>query len=244
MHPRRSLAVPELILSLLLLTGCASHGPEATAPSAEGQSKVQTGSNVSGEPFEPIYESPHEEDPLHSGSLFKGPSMQNVEVHDLDVTGEGRPMRQVGRDDLDETSLQGSPVPDLITPTPFCVYTAAQNVNCRASDYPESSLIAILMQGEQANLLYLNPTFTHGKFDAPGHDPCWIPLELMEGPSDPFTMCMVDVISAPPSIEGATDGGSSPSTCSADLDEAQCKAAGGTWESGGAAPGSGICKCN
>ncbi len=135
-------------------------------------------------------------------------------------------------DYLYSNSVQGSPVPDLSRFPDLCSYTASRNVNCRLSDYPESSLIAILMQGEEAHLLYLNPTFTHGKFALLNNSQCWIPLDLMDGPSDPLKMCTVYVVDAPsmPDL-----GASNPPACSSDLDETSCAAAGGTWVSGGAA---------
>ena len=136
--------------------------------------------------------------------------------------------------------LQGSPVPDLIVTPDLCYYTAKRNVNCRASDYVESSLIAILMQGEGAKLLYLNPTFTHGKFELLNDSQCWIALGLMDGPSDPYKMCQVYVVDAPPSRESSNLDKSDSPVCSSGLDEASCLAAGGVW--GGVV--SAICNCN
>ena len=126
-------------------------------------------------------------------------------------------------------SLQGNPIPDPIVTPDLCYYTAKRNVNCRASDYVESSLIAILMQGEGAKLLYLNPTFTHGKFELLNDSQCWIALGLMDGPSDPYKMCQVYVVDAPPSRESSNLNESGSPVCSSGLDETSCLAAGGVW---------------
>lgn len=138
--------------------------------------------------------------------------------------------------------LQGSPVPDHIVTPDLCYYTAKRNVNCRVSDYIESSLIAILMQGEEAKLLYLNPTFTHGKFELLNNSQCWIPLGLMHGPSDPYKMCQVYVVDAPQSRESSNLDESDSPVCSSGLDEASCLAAGGNWVDGGAV-GASYCNC-
>ncbi len=111
------------------------------------------------------------------------------------------------------------------TPTPeelVCVYEALQNSNCRASDYQEALQISILMQGETAELLALNPEFTHGQFDL-GQGACWIWLGLLEGPENPFDTCDVPVIDPPPPPTAT------PQACTADLDEDTCVASGGYW---------------
>lgn len=140
----------------------------------------------------------------------------------------------------EEQNIEASPGIPMSSLQGACTYRALRNVNCRMSDYPESSLIAILLQSERANLLYLNPTFTHGKFALFNNSQCWIPLDFMEGPSDPLKICQVYVVNAPsrPDL-----GGSKPPACSSDLDEASCTAAGGTWEDGGAV-GASYCRCS
>ncbi len=138
--------------------------------------------------------------------------------------------------------FQGSPVPKSIVLPDLCNYTAKRNVNCRESDYSESSVIAILMQGEDATLLYMNPTFTHGKFEIRDSYRCWIPLALMDGSTDPLQLCKVYVVNAPPMADVSTHGANSP-TCSSELDEPACIAAGGTWVEGGAAAKS-ECRCS
>lgn len=139
-------------------------------------------------------------------------------------------------------SLQGSPLQDPIVTPDLCYYTAKRNVNCRESDYVESSLIAILMQGEEAKLLYLNPTFTHGKFELLNSSQCWIALGLMHGPSDPYKMCQVYVVDAPKSRESSNLDKSNSPECSSGLDQASCLAAGGNWVDGGAV-GASYCNC-
>jgi CSLREA domain-containing protein len=111
------------------------------------------------------------------------------------------------------------------SPAGVCLYTAVRNSNCRASDYPESLQIDILMQGESAELLALNPEFTHGKFDL-DHGQCWIWLGLLDGPENPYGTCGVPVIDPPPPPT------STPPICSPDLGQEDCEASGGTWSGG------------
>jgi len=118
------------------------------------------------------------------------------------------------------------------TPTPAptdassaCVYTALRNANCRASDYVESDQLAILMQGESAELLALNPEFTHGKFEL-DHGQCWIWLGLLEGPENPYGTCGVPVVDPPPPPTAT------PQICTEELNEEDCIASGGTWSGG------------
>jgi CSLREA domain-containing protein len=108
-----------------------------------------------------------------------------------------------------------SPTPTQ-TPTPapdVCVYTAIRNANCRSSDHSESEQINILMQGESAALLALNPEFTHGQFEL-DQESCWIWLGLLDGPENPFGTCNVPIIDPAPA-------------CTPELDEQACILAGG-----------------
>ncbi len=130
---------------------------------------------------------------------------------------------------LDKISPESRVASDPIVTPGHCYYTATRNVNCRASDYVGSSLIAIVMQGEGAKLLSLNPIFTHGKFELVSGPQCWIALWLLDGPSDPYKMCQVSVVDAPPPIESSDLGGSDSPVCSSDLDEGSCLATGGNW---------------
>ncbi|MEA1976571.1 MAG: hypothetical protein U9N80_01575, partial [Chloroflexota bacterium] len=118
----------------------------------------------------------------------------------------------------------------------LCIYTSLRNVNCRTSVYVESSLIAILMQGEEAKLLYINPTFSHGKFELATEQQCWIAFWLMDGPEEPYKTCQISVVDAPPPLESESD---SP-VCSSNLGENDCLAAGGNWVSGATGAN---CKC-
>jgi CSLREA domain-containing protein len=116
------------------------------------------------------------------------------------------------------------------TPTPeemTCVYEALQNANCRASDYSEAAQISILMQGETAELLALNPEFTHGQFNL-GQGACWIWLGLLDGPEDPFANCGVPVLDPPPPPTDTP----TPPACTPDLNEEMCIKSGGTWPEG------------
>ncbi len=127
-----------------------------------------------------------------------------------------------------DTPEEQPPTPTS-TPEPpagVCLYTAVRNINCRASDYQESLQVDILMQGETAELLALNPEFTHGKFEL-DHGQCWIWLGLLEGPENPYGTCGVPVVDPPPPPTAT------PQTCTADLDEDACIASGGYWPAAG-----------
>ena len=114
------------------------------------------------------------------------------------------------------------------TPTPeeqACMYEALQNSNCRASDYQQALQISILLQGDMAELLALNPEFSHGQFNL-GQGACWIWLGLLDGPENPFETCDVPVVDPPPPPTAT------PQACTEDLDEDACIASGGYWPSG------------
>ncbi|NIS83299.1 MAG: CSLREA domain-containing protein [Anaerolineales bacterium] len=112
-----------------------------------------------------------------------------------------------------------------------CIYQAAVNANCRRSDYAESDQVEILMQGEEAALVALNPEYTHGLFEFEGRKQCWIWLGLLDGPENPFGTCDVEIIDPPEAPREPA--------CQQDLDEESCIAAGGEWIVG-VAPS---CKC-
>ncbi len=105
-----------------------------------------------------------------------------------------------------------------------CVYESLANANCRESDYPESVQMAIMTEGETAELVALNPEFTHGLFELESERQCWIWLGLLTGPENPWGTCNVDLIDPP----------DKPSVCQSDLNEEQCIAAGGEWVVGAA----------
>jgi predicted outer membrane repeat protein len=130
--------------------------------------------------------------------------------------------------------------PEAPTPTPteaVCGYVAIENLNCRESDYKDSALVAILMQGESAELTAVNPTFTHGKFRTQDGKLCWMWFGLLEGPEKPVEVCGVPIIEAPPPPPTATP----IPECRPDLDAESCVASGGTWEGGGAGEPTCIC---
>jgi hypothetical protein len=194
--------------------------------------------NSNGDIVEQIQERENKFEDSFKSSHMKEPG----ELHDMDFDMGSHEVREFGDQDLEETTPLDNPVPGPLINHDACYYTAKRNVNCRASDYPQSTWIAILMQGEMANLLYINPIFTHGKFELQDSSQCWISLGFMEGPSDPLKTCNVYVVDAPPPGEDSSTGGDSP-VCTADLDEASCTAAGGTWVNGGAAAAS-YCNCS
>jgi len=114
----------------------------------------------------------------------------------------------------------------------ICVYEALQNSNCRASDYPESDLVETLMEGDTADLIALNPEYTHGLFELENGKHCWVWLGLMGGDENPFGNCPLEIVDPPQAPR--------ESACRTDLDERACIVAGGEWKEGMAAP---YCAC-
>ncbi|MGD8603959.1 MAG: right-handed parallel beta-helix repeat-containing protein [Anaerolineales bacterium] len=102
-----------------------------------------------------------------------------------------------------------------------CLYEARQNTNCRVSDYAQSELVTILMQGDVVPLLGLNPEYTYGLFEMEDGELCWIGLSLMGGPENPLGNCPVKLVDPP-----------EETACRPDLDERACIAAGGEWAAG------------
>ena len=169
----------------------------------------------------------------------------DMDVKDDSDTGQLSDTTDISRsneqDYLEEHGVGNNPVPPDMTVLDICLYTSLMNVNCRASDTIESPVIAILMGGEQATLLSLNPPYTHGKFELVNMSQCWIPLGLMNGPVDPINMCQVSVEEAP---QPKVSPQNIPKTkaCSSELGKNACLAAGGKWGGGGASAE--YCDCN
>lgn len=114
------------------------------------------------------------------------------------------------------------------TPEPaalVCTYTALENSNCRVSDYAESNLVSILMQGEMADLVALNPEFTHGMFKLGSGAGCWIWFGLLDGPENPWGECGVPIVDPPQPTPTAT----ATAACTRELDPRACSAVGGEW---------------
>jgi hypothetical protein len=132
--------------------------------------------------------------------------------------------------------------PLIINIPEICLYTALKNVNCRESDYQGAEIIAILLFGDQAKIIGINPSLTHGKFELATLYQCWIYLELMDGPTDPVITCQADIVSAPLPVIIQNNNQSDPKSCSKDLGQSACLAAGGSWVDGGAV-GSSYCDC-
>ena len=126
------------------------------------------------------------------------------------------------------------PVPEM---QDGCFYTAIRNPICRASDYADSTQIAILQHGELAELIALNPELTHGKFELASTQQCWISLGVMDGPDDPIETCGVPEVDPQPRPADPQ----TPASCTTDLDREACEASGGEWTGGATtAP---ICTC-
>lgn len=240
-HLRRTATI---LLTFVLLAGCASQSFNVEDQSLKDLDTKRPNENLLDSNPQSLGDDPHEEENRFESSVDGGRTLDPVEIHAVDVTPAAHEIREIGNDPLGEHSLPGNPALDGIDQPEACAYIALRNINCRMSDAPESSLIAILMQGEQANLLYLNPAFTHGKFDLLNGYRCWIQMSFMDGPSDPLKACQVYIVDAPSMPDLSDLEGSSHPACSSDLDPAACAAAGGTWQSGGAAAGSDYCKCS
>jgi hypothetical protein len=115
-------------------------------------------------------------------------------------------------------------------PLPGCVYTAAKNSNCRESDFNQAPVVEILMQGETAALVALNPESTYGKFALSSGERCWIALSLM-APQDESGDCPVPVEN-PIQVPEEKEPQKKKTTCKSTLDETSCKKAGGIWVGG------------
>jgi CSLREA domain-containing protein len=151
---------------------------------------------------------------------------------------------------MQSTAPQITPLPPLLTatatiaptltPTPTatlsaCFYQAAMNAYCRVSDYKESTEIALLLEGDEVELLALNPEFTHGQFLVESGRECWIWLGLLTGPENPYGTCDVPIIDPQPPPEDEAP------PCREDMGEVECLASGGTWQEGATRKPSCIC---
>jgi hypothetical protein len=113
-----------------------------------------------------------------------------------------------------------------------CLYEAIRNTNCRVSIYPESGYVATLLQGEVARLIGINTQGTHGYFELPAGEECWMMFGYLSG-VDP-AICAPIVMDPPPLPGEGT-------SCTSNMGREACKAAGGTFrDSFGAAP---YCDC-
>jgi CSLREA domain-containing protein len=130
-----------------------------------------------------------------------------------------------------------TPTPTSVSEKPVCAYLALMNSNCRSSDYKDSKVVDIVLEGESAELLALNPELSHGRFLTPNQKECWIWLGLMDGPGNPLETCEVSVVDPPP--PPPTDTPVPP--CSPDMDQESCEASGGTWFEGAAGAPECIC---
>ena len=117
----------------------------------------------------------------------------------------------------------------------ICLYKALRTINCRESDYQESSLIAIVEEGQSSKLIAISPDYSHGKFELQDLKTCWIWFDLLSGPESPQD-CGVPIVDPPPAPEPVE-----PQECHSDLSEESCKARGGTWTGSDARPGE--CDC-
>ena len=125
------------------------------------------------------------------------------------------------RDDQVCENCRCTTIMEAEPPSEGCFYTALSNTNCRESDYRESDPVAIVMEGESALLVGLNPAYTHGLFELGSGAQCWMWFNTLEGPENPLGTCGVQLVNPPaPPVEPA---------CRSDLDESGCLAAGGEY---------------
>ena len=113
---------------------------------------------------------------------------------------------------------------------PACVYQVDKNSNCRDSDFNDAHVAKILLQGDIAELIALNPENTYGKFNLQSGEQCWVALRLMI-PQDSGGACSVPV-EDPIQVPEEKEPQKKKTTCKSTLDEAACKKAGGTWVGG------------
>lgn len=171
--------------------------------------------------------------PAQSGGIFRW-RITALQVGPTGALGDGicdptswmpfsfeGPEQEKTPEDTPTSTPTPTPTPTPTAEIPACVYTASMNSNCRMSDYAESDYVDELLSGETAELIALNPEFTHGLFELDGGQ-CWIWLGLLDGPENPYGVCDVPV----------TDPSSPPQACNEDLDEEACLASGGVWSEG------------
>jgi hypothetical protein len=140
----------------------------------------------------------------------------------------------------EEQGVSGT-VPEIGRDQGICLYKATMNVNCREGDSIDYPVSAILMQGEEATLLSINPELSHGKFELINAKQCWIPLGLMNGSIDPMANCSLTIENPlPPRV--IPQDKPDQKKCSSDLGENACLSAGGTWAGGGASAH--YCECH
>jgi hypothetical protein len=113
-------------------------------------------------------------------------------------------------------------------PLSGCIYQANKNSNCRESDFNQAPVVEILMQGDTAALVALNPENTYGKFALQSGERCWIALNLMDpqGNSEECSVPAENPVQVPEEKEPEKK------TCKPTMGEAACKRAGGTWVGG------------
>ena len=116
----------------------------------------------------------------------------------------------------------------MAPPIPACIFEATKNSHCRESDFNQAPVVEILLQGETAALVALNPENTYGKFTLPSGERCWIALNLMIS-QDITEDCPVPEENP---IQIPEEKIPEKKTCKPTMGEAACKQAGGTWVGG------------
>jgi predicted outer membrane repeat protein len=146
-----------------------------------------------------------------------------------DQRGSVRPQGSacdLGAYEYDGPEPTPSPTPEIEP----CYYEAISNTNCRLSDCAAADFVGSLPMGDSALLIGLNPSGTHGLFELPTGEECWMMMSLLTG-IDPGA-CGPPTVVPPPCPTTPPDD---QIECRIDLDESECEQAGGTYHPGVAA---------
>jgi hypothetical protein len=173
--------------------------------------------------------------PTHTHAITFGPALEMADpctktVNNISSTvlqdqrGVTRPQGvacDLGAYEAELSALMSPPLPD-------CVYQVSKNSNCRESDFNQAPVVVILMQGDSAALVALNPENTFGKFALQSGEHCWIALNLMQpqGDSEECPVPEENPIQIPEEKEPEKKN------CKPTMGEAACKRAGGKWVGG------------
>ena len=149
----------------------------------------------------------------------------------VDQRGEPRPEGadcDLGAYEAEITALQIPPMPSPLPSLGPCIYEVIKNSNCRESDYTEAPVVEIILMGDTAELIALNPENTHGKFTLQSSESCWIALYLLSA-IDPLEDCPVPVEN-PPQIP--VQDVPEKLVCKSTLGKYNCIKSGGNWVGG------------
>jgi hypothetical protein len=145
-----------------------------------------------------------------------------------DQRGISRPQGNacdLGAYEYDGIQPISSPTPEIDA----CVFEALRNTNCRESDCTRAHLVATLPMGQTARLLGLNTEGSHGLFELPTGEECWMMMSLLTGGD---SLVCNPIIAIPPPCPTPESG----IECTPNLGPEECKKAGGTPDINGFVP--------